>query len=39
LYHVATSRLVKPLVSGLPENALEYYVGQSNVMNLRIITR
>jgi oligopeptide transport system substrate-binding protein len=39
LYHSAVSRLVKPWVIGLGQNPLEYFEGQANLANLKILKR
>lgn len=37
LFHAVTSRLVKPHVSGLTQNPLEHFAGQSTLEQLRIL--
>jgi oligopeptide transport system substrate-binding protein len=37
LYYGVVSRVVKSYVSGLPQNPLEYYEGQSNLYNVKIL--
>jgi oligopeptide transport system substrate-binding protein len=37
LNHTVASRLVKSYVSGLPQNPLDYYAGQSNLYGMKIL--
>ncbi|MBI3972645.1 MAG: peptide ABC transporter substrate-binding protein [Chloroflexi bacterium] len=39
LYHSVASYLVKPYVFGYPDNPLDYFEGQSNLMNMKILKR
>ena len=37
LYYGVVSRLVKPHVSGLPQNPLDYFEGQSNLFSIKVM--
>jgi oligopeptide transport system substrate-binding protein len=37
LFHTVVSRVVQPYVSGMPQNPLDYFEGQSNLMDLKIL--
>ena len=37
LYYDVASRLVKPYVAGLPDNPLDYFEGQSDLFNFKIL--